>query len=566
MALALTAKPGAMGFALLTPHVALANPFVVACNDIDTPTTGLRAAIAAGGTVTLTANCVYHLVDAGSADDGIAAITNTVVIEGNGATITRDDGPAQTPNAAFRILHVQGAGNLTIDHLTVSNGKIVSSESGGAGIYNDGATLVVVSSNIIGNKVSNSFVAKGGGILSAGDTTVTDSVISGNEATTTSNSTQPYGLHSGGGGIAAKGGRLKVQNTTIKQNTVSSTMNLSATPLVRSNAALDPRLAALAAAHPNTVLDSDLGTNSLGGGILVAGDPGLLSSLTGPVTTVTGSTISANSVSASSPPTGAATAAGGGIGQADFSTLFSNQVPDTVVDTTVINTTIASNTLAAAGATAVTDGGGIGIYGGSNDKILVVNATIAENSGGVAAQGTGTTTLVNTLLSSHNSTQNCTGSGTITDAGHNISFPNATATCDDGFAHGDPVLDSLAANGGLTMTMALGAGSSAIDTADNPRCLNLTTDAAPGAGGIDQRGFPRNTLPLNTICDVGAYEAQKVGVATPIASVAPAVVTLPKAGSPARGDGSPVALVIAAALGAGGAVAGLRSRRRRQPH
>jgi hypothetical protein len=62
----------------------------------------------------------------------------------------------------------------------------------------------------------------------------------------------------------------------------------------------------------------------------------------------------------------------------------------------------------------------------------------------------------------------------------------------------DPLLGPLQNNGGFTPTVALGAGSPAIDTASNDTCT-LT----------DQRGYPRPQDGNNdglVICDMGAYE------------------------------------------------------------
>ena len=56
----------------------------------------------------------------------------------------------------------------------------------------------------------------------------------------------------------------------------------------------------------------------------------------------------------------------------------------------------------------------------------------------------------------------------------------------------DPKLGALANNGGFTQTMALGAGSSAIDTGTNTGCP-----------ATDQRGVTR---PQGSQCDIGAYE------------------------------------------------------------
>jgi hypothetical protein len=76
---------------------------------------------------------------------------------------------------------------------------------------------------------------------------------------------------------------------------------------------------------------------------------------------------------------------------------------------------------------------------------------------------------------------------------------------------GDPMLGPLADNGGPTQTMALLAGSPAIDAGDNATC------AAAPVSNLDQRGSPR---PLDgdndtvIICDIGAYEAPEPSVTT----------------------------------------------------
>ena len=71
--------------------------------------------------------------------------------------------------------------------------------------------------------------------------------------------------------------------------------------------------------------------------------------------------------------------------------------------------------------------------------------------------------------------------------------PVALVTCTN-IITADPKLGPLQNNGGLTKTMALGAGSSAIDA--------INCSSAPKA---DQRGVAR---PQGTACDIGAYEVR----------------------------------------------------------
>lgn len=87
-------------------------------------------------------------------------------------------------------------------------------------------------------------------------------------------------------------------------------------------------------------------------------------------------------------------------------------------------------------------------------------------------------------------------SPTITDSIVMDGCPDLATACDN-VIDADPLLDPLADNGGFTLTMALGAGSPAIDAGG----ISSTCAAA------DQRGIPR---PQGAACDMGAYEAPVV--------------------------------------------------------
>lgn len=92
---------------------------------------------------------------------------------------------------------------------------------------------------------------------------------------------------------------------------------------------------------------------------------------------------------------------------------------------------------------------------------------------------------------------NCEGG--VADGGGNIAFPDAGGCT--GFAVADPKLDpaGLAGNGGPTQTIALLAGSAAIDAVPAGSCL----DAVGAALTNDQRGVTR---PQGSACDAGAFE------------------------------------------------------------
>jgi hypothetical protein len=64
-----------------------------------------------------------------------------------------------------------------------------------------------------------------------------------------------------------------------------------------------------------------------------------------------------------------------------------------------------------------------------------------------------------------------------------------------------PMLSALASNGGPTQTMALQAGSPAIDAGNPAGCASPTGPLLT----VDQRGAPRVSPPGGR-CDIGAYE------------------------------------------------------------
>src|SRR5207247_382794 len=149
------------------------------------------------------------------------------------------------------------------------------------------------------------------------------------------------------------------------------------------------------------------------------------------------------------------------------------------------------------GANNAFNGGGI-----FNDGPLTVanssfSANGASGSGGAIYQaGFGATTLKNTIVANSTSGGNCAGG--IGDGGHNLRWPGTDSSCVGTF--GDPQLGPLANNGGPTWTMALGAGSAAIDAGDDAVC------AAAPVNNLDQRGKLRTQ---GAHCDSGAFEADE---------------------------------------------------------
>jgi hypothetical protein len=119
--------------------------------------------------------------------------------------------------------------------------------------------------------------------------------------------------------------------------------------------------------------------------------------------------------------------------------------------------------------------------------------------------------------------------GSTTSLGYNFSddtscgFDQSTDHAVDG---ADPMLGSLAANGGPTMTLLPQTGSPLIDGVPNAAC-----QTGPAAGiTTDQRGLARPESAGGS-CDIGAVEVQAVVPAPPVTpppAAAPALVQTPR--------------------------------------
>ena len=143
---------------------------------------------------------------------------------------------------------------------------------------------------------------------------------------------------------------------------------------------------------------------------------------------------------------------------------------------TLANLTIDSNIAGAAGGGAASGapGSGGGIFSGSGSGVALRNSIISNN------------TRLNV-----GPNKNC--AGTIDYGQFNVSFPSLDSGCAEA-ADLNPGLGPLADNGGPTLTMALGAGSPAIDR------IPPTGFDCPAT---DQRGITR---PQGSACDLGAFE------------------------------------------------------------
>jgi uncharacterized repeat protein (TIGR02543 family) len=328
-----------------------------------------------------------------------------------------------------------------VSNSTVSNN--MATELVG-GIGNDGGTLTVTNSIVSGN---SGF--QGGGIDNAsGLLTVTNSTISGNTS-------------SGGGGIYnTYGNTATVSNSTLSGNTAIEGGGIDNQGTLTVT---------------NSTLSGNWGTEG-GGGIYNGG-----------TLTVSSSTLSGNYVSN----------AGSGGGIFSGGTL------------TVSNSTLSGNYLTA------NNYFGSGIW--NNGPATVSYSTLSgnystANSTTTAAIYNGrsqsTLTLKGTLLAGNaGSGVNC--SGITTSDGYNLDDDGSCGLSQNGDQSGvtgaKSYLGVLAGNGGPTQTMALLAGSPAIDAIP----VNECTDALGNPVATDQRGITR---PQGSGCDIGAYELAQPAV------------------------------------------------------
>jgi len=146
---------------------------------------------------------------------------------------------------------------------------------------------------------------------------------------------------------------------------------------------------------------------------------------------------------------------------------------------------------------AVKDAGGIANYGG----LIISNSTFSKNNsprGSAINNGLGgVLSLRNSILANSVGGVDCIKSDSTPEIESINNLIETTGigfeSCGTPLLSSDPMLGGLANNGGITPTMALGAGSPAIDAGNDATCP-----------ATDQRGVIR---PFGRHCDIGAYEA-----------------------------------------------------------
>lgn len=459
------------------------------------------------GTLTLSSLTLAH----GRADNGAANPTPTLLAGASGGCVfSRDAGGNFTSKIALTDATVTGCEAF-------SSAAGTGSPAFGGAVY-AGNSITLVRSTISNNKATQAGSASGafgGGLGSIlGSIVLTDSIVSGNSASTTYNG----GLvHVDGGGL--NGRHVIVSGSTIENNfagcetggtctshgggiTTGSDLSITKSSVVGNRlAATDTvRGAGIYGSFSNPNQSSSISDTTIGGnsatssGATSNGGPsggGGLFAWSSSVA-ISGSTISGNSA-----PTG------GGI----FADYYGTAA------LTLADSTVSGNSAANAGGVYL--GHSSGYYGNSTPPAVIRSSTITANSssavnaaGGVVDKhpSGGPSTFQSTIVAGNTAAAPAAADltvalGSITGA-NNLILAAAGVTLPSGTLSTDPQLGPLQDNGGRTFTHALQPGSPAIDAGNNASGLPF-----------DQRGSGYRRV-VGAAADIGAFEVQS-GVTPP---------------------------------------------------
>ncbi len=344
-----------------------------------------------------------------------------------------------------------------VGEMTISNSQVMANTTVSAGGIENAGMMTIYNSQVLSN-TSNGF---GGGLANYSRLTISNTIISGNQANT------PFGT---GGGIL-NDGQLSLNNSLISANKADYGAGLAQPALNSGSVTISG----------STIRDNQATTK--GGGLSV--DQGVI--------TLTASTVLSNSAGLD----------GGGVYISNTATLIA------------VNSTLVLNS-------AKRNGGGVYQSDGS---FAAYNVTLANNfanadglgsgRGGGLYRASGPVILSNTVVADNlfvdsqgfANDDDCFGifgmfRYSLVGVPDGCTFNNVNT-----LVGANPQLLPLAPNGGPTLTQALGPGSAALDAGDPAGC------ASP-AGGLlltDQRGLLRHAdgnRDGQTRCDIGAYEVQ----------------------------------------------------------
>jgi predicted outer membrane repeat protein len=454
---------------LPTPHIRPST--IVVTNTNDSGPGSSREALADAGTGY---TIFFSITGTIGLTSGELLVNHSVNISGPGSANLTVNG-----NGSNRIFHVSSGQTVTISDLMISNGN----DYNAGGIYNDGATLTV--NNCV--FTANSGGGYGGGCI-MNDASNVNANLTVNNCLFDSNSADFMG-----GGILNFTTSNTTANLTVSNCTISNNSAQDGGGIVNYGA--DGTVTSVVS---NTTITGNSAQFGRGGAVhndavFVGGSATL---------TVSSCTISNNS----------AYFFGGGIGnsagnlQISNCTLTGNSASSgggvyTEYDEAEVhigNSTLSGNSASSGG----------GIYSQEQVTVMVTNSTLSGNSadsgGGIYNNGSSGGTvaiLANTILKTGASGENIYNfGGQVVSQGYNLSNDSGSGYLNHSGdqINTDPMLGPLQNNGGLTLTHALLAGSSAIDAGDP----NFTPPPF-----YDQRGPGFNRV-VNGRIDIGSFEVQ----------------------------------------------------------
>jgi hypothetical protein len=437
-------------------------------NNSDHAAGSLRAVLAAAGNGD-------HIVFAPALTGQTITLTTGELLLNKNLTITGPGAGLLTisGNHSTRVFEVAGGATDSISGLTVANGR---SPTLGGGIINSGA-LTLANVTVSGNLAYDDDINRGGGIYNSGTLTIQNSTITGNVADGATLTT--FSPASGWGGGIYNNGALTVTNSTISANTASTGGALFNLGGAEVNTSTLSGNTAYGAGGAVSIGDGTvtINTSTLAGNTAY-GNGGAIRILSGALT-VNSSTLSGNAAYGQY-VSGGAIGIDGGTVTVNTSTLAGNYADYegggiyNLGALTVRNSTIANNTAAQA-IGGISNGDPFG-YGNSGATLSLWNTILAGNMDDLGGYD---------LYGSLTSGQNLIGNG---DGGAGFAASDLVGTS---YAPINPVLGPLQNNGGPTQTMALLAGSPALNAGD-PAQL----------GVADQRGVVRSGG-----VNIGAYQA-----------------------------------------------------------
>ncbi|MCA9773569.1 MAG: hypothetical protein KC466_14230, partial [Myxococcales bacterium] len=482
-------------------------------------------ATAAADTIVLPAG-TYAFTRAGKNEDAASTgdldVTNPLTIRGGGAATTTID--AAGLDRVFQVVPLTA--HLTLEDLTVTGGTDAGDLSGlsGGGILVTNGQLTLLRAVVRGNTAQfGGGIQVANGIVTgaAGSVTVLDSEIRDNtaiqqgggiyaNALVLANTIRVFisrslvdGNSASGraGGIFASAGRGLV----IRKSTISNNSDLSQGGGLAFFTNTEVVL--------RDTLFADNTATSIGGGV-VANGPLRIEACRFERNATSGSGTGGGISIFSSHPVmirdslfventagngGGLSAQGGGALEVIGSTFVGNSALDwggAIYNAGSTPLTIRNSTLTANAVTnGASTGGAIRANTHPTGFTRLVHATVADNtSGGAGSQLScfecaDRILVANSIVSGSGATANCAAD--VLSEGGNVES-GASCAFDDptDLSNADPLLAALAANGGVTETRAIGAGSPAVGAAVEANC-------EPS----DQRGFARDAS-----CDSGAVE------------------------------------------------------------